>query len=34
VRGLDVDGYIIATREILQLATWLKRAAQATFGVR
>lgn len=32
VRGLDVDGYMIATREILQLAAWLKRAAQATFG--
>ncbi len=32
VRQLDVDAYVIATREILQLATWLKRAAQATFG--
>jgi CRISPR-associated protein Cmr5 len=32
VRELGVDGYTIATREILQLAAWLKRAAQATFG--
>jgi CRISPR-associated protein Cmr5 len=32
VRMLDVNGYMIATREILQLAAWLKRAAQATFG--
>lgn len=31
VRGLDVDGYILATREILQVAMWLKRAVQATF---
>lgn len=32
VRALDIDGYILATREILQVATWLKRAVQATFG--
>jgi CRISPR-associated protein Cmr5 len=32
VRQLKVDAYVIATREILQLAGWLKRAAQATFG--
>lgn len=32
VRELEVDEYVIATREILQLAAWLKRAAQATFG--
>ena len=32
VRELGVDAYVIATREILQLAAWLKRAAQATFG--
>jgi hypothetical protein len=32
VRRLDVDGYMIATREILQLAAWLRRAVQATFG--
>lgn len=32
VRELDIDDYAIATREILQLTTWLKRAAQATFG--
>jgi CRISPR-associated protein Cmr5 len=31
VRGLDSDSYIIATREMLQVATWLKRAVQATF---
>jgi CRISPR-associated protein Cmr5 len=32
VRGLDADSYMIATREMLQVATWLKRAVQATFG--
>ena len=33
VRRLDdVDAYMIATREMLQVAAWLKRAAQATFG--
>jgi len=32
VRELDADGYMIATREMLQVAVWLKRAAQATFG--
>ncbi|MBP7569105.1 MAG: type III-B CRISPR module-associated protein Cmr5 [Acidobacteria bacterium] len=32
VRGLDADAYIIATREMLQVAVWLKRAVQATFG--
>lgn len=32
VRELDVDGYMIATREMLQVAMWLKRAALATFG--
>ncbi|MFQ5744780.1 MAG: type III-B CRISPR module-associated protein Cmr5 [Acidobacteriota bacterium] len=31
VRGLDVDAYMIATRQMLHLAAWLKRAAQATF---
>jgi CRISPR-associated protein Cmr5 len=31
VRELDADGYMIATRELLQVATWLKRAVQATF---
>lgn len=31
VRALDGDSYMIATREMLQVATWLKRAAQATF---
>ncbi|MFP4600084.1 MAG: type III-B CRISPR module-associated protein Cmr5 [Persicimonas sp.] len=29
VRGLDADSYMIATRELLQVATWLKRAVQA-----
>lgn len=32
VRALDVDSYMIATRETLAVATWLKRAAQAKFG--
>ncbi len=32
IRELDVDGYILATREMLQVATWLKRATQAMFG--
>lgn len=32
VRQLDVDAYMIATREMLAVATWLKRAVQATFG--
>lgn len=32
VRDLDAQGYILATREALQVATWLKRAARATFG--
>ncbi|HEX9640387.1 MAG TPA: type III-B CRISPR module-associated protein Cmr5 [Candidatus Krumholzibacteria bacterium] len=31
VRMLDADGYMLATRELLQVATWLKRAVQATF---
>lgn len=31
VRALDVDSYILATREMLKVAAWLKRAAQATF---
>lgn len=32
VRTLDVEAYMIATREVLQIAAWLKRAAQAIFG--
>lgn len=32
VRRLDVDAYMIATREMIAVATWLKRAVQATFG--
>ena len=31
VRELDADSYMMATRELLQVATWLKRAVQATF---
>lgn len=31
VRGLDADNYMMATCELLQIATWLKRAVQATF---
>jgi len=32
VRKLDVDSYMLSTREMLKVAMWLKRAAQATFG--
>lgn len=32
VRKLDADAYMIASREMLQVAMWLKRATQATFG--
>jgi CRISPR-associated protein Cmr5 len=32
VRELDADEYMIATRELLKVAVWLKRAVQATFG--
>lgn len=31
IRELDADGYMMATRELLKVATWLKRAVQATF---
>jgi len=31
VRRLDTDTYILATREMLQVAMWLKRAVQAAF---
>jgi CRISPR-associated protein Cmr5 len=31
VRELDADAYMIATRETLEVAGWLKRAVQATF---
>ncbi len=31
VGELNADAYMIATREILQVAVWLKRAVQATF---
>lgn len=32
VRKLDAEEYMLATRELLKVSTWLKRAAQATFG--
>lgn len=31
-RALDVDTYMIATRETLAVVAWLRRACQATFG--
>lgn len=31
VRGLEVDDYMLATRELLKVVTWLKRAVQAEF---
>lgn len=31
VRKLDAGSYMLATRELLQVAMWLKRAVQATF---
>lgn len=31
IREMDADGYMIATREMLHVASWLKRAVQATF---
>lgn len=30
-RALDVDAYMIATRETLAVVAWLRRACQATF---
>jgi CRISPR-associated protein Cmr5 len=32
VSELNTEAYMVATREILLVAVWLKRAAQATFG--
>ena len=32
VRHLDLDGYVIVSREVLQFATWLRRAIQAPGG--
>lgn len=32
VRRLDVSDYMLATREMLRIAAWLKRAVQATLG--
>lgn len=31
VRELDAESYMIATRDFLKVASWLKRAVQATF---
>lgn len=31
IRDLDVDTYMMVTREMLQIAVWLKRAVQASF---
>ncbi len=31
VRGLELRGYMLATREVLHLAVWFRRAVQATF---
>jgi CRISPR-associated protein Cmr5 len=31
VRGLELRGYMLATREVLQLTVWFQRAVQATF---
>jgi CRISPR-associated protein Cmr5 len=31
VRRLELRGYMLATREVLQLAIWFRRAVQATF---
>lgn len=31
IQKLDADAYMLATRELLKVSTWLKRAAQATF---
>lgn len=31
VRGLKLDAYMLATREVLRLLVWFRRAVQATF---
>jgi hypothetical protein len=31
VRGLDIEAYMLATREILRLTAWFRRAFQAEF---
>lgn len=31
VRGLELRGYMLATREVLRLTVWFQRAVQATF---
>lgn len=33
-RKLDVDRYMLATRELLQVATWFRRAVQALMSER
>lgn len=32
IRSMELDDYMLATREVLKVAVWLKRAVQATFG--
>jgi CRISPR-associated protein Cmr5 len=32
IRKLPLPAYMLATREVLKLAIWFRRAAQATFG--
>lgn len=32
VRAMDIDAYVIVSREMLQFVTWLRRAVQATMG--
>jgi len=34
VRRLDTLGYMLATREVLQLVVWFRRAVQATFTTK
>jgi CRISPR-associated protein Cmr5 len=31
VRGLELRDYMLATREVLEVTVWLRRAVQATF---
>jgi len=33
-RNLDLESYMLATREILKVAQWMKRAVQALLGER
>ena len=34
VRGLSLEAYMLATREVLRLLVWFRRAVQATFTER